>query len=186
RVGENRHRKVDVRVLAATNRDLPAEVHAARFRQDLYYRIRVVELRVPPLRERRDDILSLARTFLKEAAERTRRKVTSITPSAANQLVRYGWPGNVRELENAIERAVVLAKGSRIDVEDLPEEVGLAIPSAYAPGDVRPLEDVERDYILSVVSANQGNKAAAAEQLKIGIATLYRKLKRYEASKRAT
>jgi transcriptional regulator with PAS, ATPase and Fis domain len=184
RVGENRHRKVDVRVLAATNRDLPTEVQAARFRQDLYYRIRVVELRVPPLRERREDILSLARTFLKDAAERTRRRVTSITPAAANQLLRYEWPGNVRELENAIERAVVLAKGSRIDVDDLPEEVGLAVPSAYAPREVRSLEEVERDYILSVVRANQGNKAAAAVQLKVGIATLYRKLKRYEAAKR--
>ena len=183
RVGENKNRKVDVRVLAATNRDLPAEVHAARFRQDLYYRLRVVELRVPPLRERRDDILALARTFLRDAAERMRRKVTGITPAAANQLVRYGWPGNVRELENAIERAVVLAKSSRIDVDDLPEEVGLAVPSAYAPGDVRPLEHVERDYILAVVRANQGNKAAAADQLKIGIATLYRKLRQYESAR---
>jgi two-component system response regulator HydG len=146
------------------------------------YRLRVVELRVPPLRERRDDILALARTFLKDAAERTNRTVTGITPAAANQLIRYGWPGNVRELENAIERAVVLAKGSRIGIEDLPEEVGLAIPSAYAPGDVRSLEDVERDYILSVVRTNQGNKAAAADQLKIVIATLYRKLKRYESA----
>ena len=186
RVGENKNRKVDVRVLAATNRDLPAEVHAARFRQDLYYRIRVVELRVPPLRERRDDILALARTFLADAAERMRRKITSITPAAANQLVRYGWPGNVRELENAVERAVVLAKGTRIYVEDLPEEVGLAVPSAYAPGDVRPLDDVEREYILAVVKANQGNKAAAADQLKIGIATLYRKLKQYESATGAT
>jgi transcriptional regulator with PAS, ATPase and Fis domain len=182
RVGENKNRKVDVRVLAATNRDLPTEVHAARFRQDLYYRVRVVELRVPPLRERRDDILVLARTFLKDVAERMKRRVTGFTPAAANQLVRYGWPGNVRELENAMERAVVLAKGSRIDVDDLPEEVGLAIPSAYAPGDVRPLEDVERDYILAVVRANQGNKAAAADQLKIGVATLYRKLKQYESA----
>jgi DNA-binding NtrC family response regulator len=181
RVGETRTRKVDVRVLAATNRDLPAEVHAARFRQDLYYRLRVVELRVPPLRERREDVLVLARTFLGNAAERMRRKVTGITPAAANQLLRYGWPGNVRELENAIERAVVLARGSRIDVDDLPEEVGLAIPSAYAPGDVRPLEDVEREYILAVVRSNQGNKAAAAEQLKIGVATLYRKLRKYES-----
>jgi two-component system response regulator HydG len=186
RVGENKNRKVDVRVLAATNRDLPAEVHAARFRQDLYYRIRVVELRVPPLRERQSDILVLARAFLKGTAERMQRKVTGFKPAAANQLVRYGWPGNVRELENAIERAVALAKGSRIDVDDLPEEVGLAIPSAYARGAVRPLEDVERDYILAVVRATQGNKAAAAEQLKIGIATLYRKLKQYESRASAT
>jgi transcriptional regulator with PAS, ATPase and Fis domain len=181
RLGETRNRKVDVRVLAATNRDLPAEVQAGRLRQDLYYRLRVVEIRVPPLRERREDVLALARTFLSSAAERMRRKVRGITPAAANQLVRYGWPGNVRELENAIERAVVLAKGTRIDVDDLPEEVGLAIPSAYAPGDVRPLEDVERDYILAVVRSNRGNKAAAAEQLKIGVATLYRKLRKYEA-----
>lgn len=185
RVGENKSRKVDVRVLAATNRDLPAEVHAARFRQDLYYRLRVVELRVPPLRERRDDVLALARTFLAAAAERMRRKITGFTPAAANQLVRYGWPGNVRELENAMERAVALAKGPRVDVDDLPEEIGLAIPSSYAPGDVRPLEDVERDYILAVVRANQGNRAAAAKQLEIGIATLYRKLKQYESAKRA-
>ncbi|MCC7539367.1 MAG: sigma-54-dependent Fis family transcriptional regulator, partial [Deltaproteobacteria bacterium] len=186
RVGENKNRKVDVRVLAATNRDLPAEVHAARFRQDLYYRLRVVELRVPPLRERRDDVLALARTFLKATAERMHRTLTGFTPAAANQLVRYGWPGNVRELENAIERAVALTRGSRVDVDDLPEEVGLAIPSAYAPGDVRPLEDVERDYILAVVRANQGNKAVAADKLKIGIATLYRKLKQYESASGAT
>lgn len=182
RVGENRNRRVDVRVLAATNRDLPAEVHAARFRQDLYYRLRVVELRVPPLRERRDDILALARTFLTATAERMNRRVTGFTPAAANQLVRYSWPGNVRELENAIERAVALARGRSIDVDDLPEEVGLGIPTAHAPGDVRPLEEIEREYILAVLRANQGNKAVAAEQLKIGIATLYRKLKKYDAA----
>jgi DNA-binding NtrC family response regulator len=181
RVGENKNRRVDVRVLAATNRDLAAEIHAARFRQDLYYRLRVVELRVPPLRERRDDVLALARTFLTRAAQRMQRKVTGLTPAAANQLLRYGWPGNVRELENAMERAVALAKKSRIDVEDLPEEVGLALPSPLSPGDIRPLEDVEREYILGVVRANRGNRSAAAEQLEIGIATLYRKLKRYEA-----
>jgi two-component system, NtrC family, response regulator HydG len=179
RVGENKSRPVDVRVLAATNRDLIAEVHAARFRQDLYYRLRVVEIRVPPLRERRDDILPLARTFLQSAAARMQRKIASLTPRAANLLVRYAWPGNVRELENAIERAVVLCKGSRIDAEDLPEELSLTIPVAFAPGEVRPLEDVERDYILAVLRANDGNKAKAAEQLKIGTATLYRKIKRY-------
>jgi DNA-binding NtrC family response regulator len=183
RVGENKNRKVNVRVIAATNRDLVAEVNAARFRQDLFYRLRVVEIRVPPLRERRDDILPLARLFLAEAGARTGRKATGFTPRAANQLVRYPWPGNVRELENAAERAVVLAKGSRIDVDDLPEEVGFALPTAYAVGDVRPLEEVERNYILAVMRANNGDKARAAAQLKIGTATLYRKLKQYEAAK---
>jgi DNA-binding NtrC family response regulator len=181
RVGENKNRKVNVRVLAATNRDLVTEVNSARFRQDLYYRLKVIELRVPPLRERRNDILPLARLFLIEAGERTGRKMTGLTTRAANRLMRYGWPGNVRELENAIERAVVLSRGTRIDEDDLPEEVGLAIPDARARGDVRPLEEVEREYILAVVKANDGNKVHAAEQLKIGTATLYRKLKLYES-----
>jgi DNA-binding NtrC family response regulator len=180
RVGENNVRRVDVRVLAATNRDLVSEVNAARFRQDLYYRLRVVEIRVPPLRERSEDVLPLARTFLAESASRAGRKATGFTPRAANQLVRYGWPGNVRELENAVERAVVLSRGTRIDVDDLPEEVGLALPGVRAAGEVQPLEEVERDYILAVLRANDGNKTRAAEQLKIGAATLYRKLKQYE------
>ncbi|MCB9377778.1 MAG: sigma-54-dependent Fis family transcriptional regulator [Holophagales bacterium] len=179
RVGENRSRKVDARVVAATNRDLAAEVHAARFRQDLYYRLRVVEIRVPPLRERRDDVLPLARAFLVDAVGRLGRKVSGFTPAAAQQLVRYDWPGNVRELENAVERAVVLARDGQIDVADLPEEVGMALPVAPAPGSVRTLRDVEREYIEAVLRANDGNRARTAEQLGIGAATLYRKLKQY-------
>ena len=179
RVGENRNRPVDVRVLAATNRDLQAEVHAARFRQDLFYRLRVIEIRVPSLRERREDVLPLARAFLAGAATRTRRRVTGFTPAAAQQLVRHDWPGNVRELENAVERAVVLARGSRVDVEDLPEEVGLALPAASAPGEIRPLAEVEREYILAVLRATGGNRTQAAARLGIGAATLYRKLKEY-------
>ena len=179
RVGENRSRPVDVRVLAATNRDLQAEVHAARFRQDLYYRLRVIEIRVPPLRERREDVLPLARAFLAGAATRTGRRVTGFTPAAAQQLVRHDWPGNVRELENAVEHAVVLARGSRIGVEDLPQEVGLALPATSAPGAIRPLAEVEREYILAVLRASGGNRAQAAAKLGIGAATLYRKLKQY-------
>jgi DNA-binding NtrC family response regulator len=179
RVGENRDRKVDVRVLAATNRDLLAEVHAARFRQDLYYRLRVVEIRVPPLRERREDVLPLARAFLAEATARLGRRLTGFTPAAANQLVRHDWPGNVRELENAVERAVVLARGSRVDVGDLPEEVGLALPKAHAAGGVRPLAEIEREYIQAVLRANGGNRSRSAGQLGIGEATLYRKLREY-------
>ena len=110
RVGENRARTINVRVLAATNRDLLADVHGARFRQDLYYRLRVVEVVVPPLRERREDVLPLARQLLAGSAKRFGKKVPALTPDAANLLLRYGWPGNVRELENALERAVALAQ----------------------------------------------------------------------------
>jgi DNA-binding NtrC family response regulator/predicted hydrocarbon binding protein len=184
RVGENRNRAIDARVLAATNRDLAADVHAARFRQDLYYRLRVVEIRVPPLRERREDVLALARAFLADAAARTGRKVTGFTPAAAQQLVRYSWPGNVRELENAVERAVVLARASRVDVDDLPEEIGLALPGAVVAGEIRPLGEVERDYILSVLRTTGGNRAQAAARLGIGAATLYRKLKAYGGESR--
>ena len=181
RVGENRNRRIDVRVLAATNRELLAEVHAARFRQDLYYRLRVIELKVPALRDRRADLLALARAFLAQAGARLEREVAGFTPEAASQLLRYGWPGNVRELENAVERAVVLARGSRIEVDDLPEEIGKALPMAYAAGEVRPLDEVERDYILALLRANAGNKVLTARQLRIGTATLYRKLNGYRA-----
>jgi DNA-binding NtrC family response regulator len=180
RVGENRNRPVDVRLLAATNRDLVSEIHAARFREDLYYRLRVIEIRVPALRERREDILSLARSFLDATAERTGRKVTGFTPAAAQQLLAYPWPGNVRELGNAVERAVVLARRSRVDLDDLPPEIGLAVREPVAVGDVRTLAQVEHDYIASVLRAVGGNRAQAAAKLGIGTATLYRKLKRFD------
>jgi DNA-binding NtrC family response regulator len=180
RVGENKSRAVDVRVLAATNRDLMAEVEAGRFRKDLYYRLRVVELRLPPLRERREDVLPLARLFLAAATERMKRKMCGISPKAADQLVRYDWPGNVRELENAMERAVALTTGSQIVPEDLPEEVRVALPAVYAPGRVRSLEDVEREYIVAALRANGGNRTRTAAQLRIGIATLHRKLKMWD------
>jgi DNA-binding NtrC family response regulator len=179
RVGENRNRPVSARVIAATNRDLVKEIRAARFREDLYYRLRVVEIEIPPLRQRREDILPLARAFVADAATRTGRKVSGFTPAAAHQLLRYVWPGNVRELENAIERAVVLTRRGRIDVEDLPAEVGLAVPDVVAPADVRPLAEVEREYITSVLRAVGGNRSQAARKLGIGEATLYRKIKAF-------
>jgi DNA-binding NtrC family response regulator len=179
RVGENRNRPVSARVIAATNRDLVKEIRAARFREDLYYRLRVVEIEIPPLRERREDVLALARAFVTDAAARTGRKVSGFTPAAAHQLLRYGWPGNVRELENAIERAVVLTARARIDIEDLPPEVGLAAPDAMVATDVRPLADVEGDYIKSVLRAVGGNRSQAARKLGIGEATLYRKIKQF-------
>jgi len=178
RVGENRSRPINVRVLAATNRDLLADVHAARFRQDLYYRLRVVEVVVPPLRERREDILPLARHLLGAAAKRFGKKAPTLAPEAAHALLQYAWPGNVRELENALERAVALARSERIGVDDLPAEVGSAPPPVVQTiDDVRTLADIERDYITAALRASGGNRAKAAERLGIGTATLYRKLK---------
>jgi two-component system, NtrC family, response regulator HydG len=182
RVGESKSRKVDVRVLAATNRDLAHRVASGDFRQDLYYRLKVVELHVPPLRDRRDDILPLARVLLADAAIRMNRKISGLAPRTADQLVRYEWHGNVRELENAMERAVALARGTRVELEDLPEEVRRAFLKPVAmSGAVRPLEEIEKEYILAALELNGGNQTRTAEQLHIGSATLYRKLKSYGA-----
>jgi len=180
RVGENKSRPVDARVIAATNRDLAHGVAESTFRQDLYYRLKVVELHVPPLRDRRDDILPLARLLLADAAIRMDRKISGMAPSAADQLLRYEWPGNVRELENAMERAVALARGSRVDLEDLPEEIRQTFPKPMVNGEtVQLLSEVEKDYILAVLELNGGNQTHTAKQLGIGAATLYRKLKKY-------
>jgi two-component system response regulator HydG len=180
RVGENRSRPVNVRIIAATNRDLVHGVTNGDFRQDLYYRLKVVELHVPSLRERRDDILPLARFLLASAALRMKRPVTGLAPSTADQLLRYEWPGNVRELENAMERAVALARTTRIEIEDLPEEVRRAFPTpVVTAGLVRPLDEIEREYILAAMDVNGGNQTHTAQQLGIGSATLYRKLKSY-------
>lgn len=183
RVGENRSRPVDVRIVAATNRDLAHGVAGGTFRQDLFYRLRVVELHVPALRERREDMLPLARVLLGVAALRMKRKISRLAPHAADQILRYEWPGNVRELENTMERAVALARGSRIEIEDLPEEVRQAIPRpAVTGGTVRLLDDVEKEYILAALEVNGGNQTRTAEQLGIGSATMYRKLKSYGLS----
>jgi DNA-binding NtrC family response regulator len=180
RVGENKNRKVDVRIIAATNRNLALGVASGIFRQDLYYRLKVVELHVPALRERRDDILPLARILLAGSALWMKRKISGLSPAATDQLLRYMWPGNVRELENTMERAVALAPGTRVELEDLPEEIRQACPVPVANvGTVQPLEEVEKEYILAVLSLNSGNQTRTAEQLQIGSATLYRKLKSY-------
>lgn len=182
RVGDNKNRKVDVRILAATNRDLAKAVADGTFRQDLFYRINVVDLRLPALRERREDILPLARVLLADAALRMKRKISGVAPKAADQLMRYTWPGNVRELENAMERAVAFALPSttRVELEDLPEEVRMAVAKPMATnGQARPLEEVEKEHILATLALNDGNQTLTAKHLKIGAATLYRKLKRY-------
>jgi DNA-binding NtrC family response regulator len=184
RVGESHPRKVDVRILAATNLDLAELVEAKTFRADLFYRLNVVELKVPPLRDRSEDIVPLARFLLANAVVRLKRAVTGMSPAVADQLLRYTWPGNVRELANVIERAVVLANGKRIEVDDLPEDVRLASPRRITDaGTARPLSEVEREHILAALALNNGVQARAAEQLQIGSATLYRKLKAYGYTK---
>lgn len=180
RVGENKTRKIDVRVVAATNVNLADGVAGGNFRKDLYYRLNVVELHVPALRERRDDVLPLARVLLAETALRMKRKLVGLGAAAADQLLRYDWPGNVRELQNAMERAVALARGRYVELEDLPEEVRRATPLAPALiGAVRPLHEIEKAYILAALEHNGGNQTRTAEQLEIGSATLYRKLKSF-------
>ncbi|MCB1052601.1 MAG: sigma-54-dependent Fis family transcriptional regulator [Acidobacteria bacterium] len=180
RVGENKSRPVNVRILAATNRDLTEDVGEGSFRQDLYYRLKVVELAVPPLRERKEDIIPLARLLLADSLTRMNRKRNGITPRVADLLQSYAWPGNVRELENAMERAAALSLGPLVDVEDLPEEIrshSANVPNAIDRGTA--LHQIEKDYILSVLARNNGNQTQTAKQLDIGSATLYRKLKSY-------
>ncbi len=180
RVGENKSRPVDVRVIAATNRDLAADVVSGRFRQDLYYRLRVIEIPIPPLRERPEDILPLARLLLAEATRRLGVAVVGFTPKAAQRLVRYAWPGNVRELANAIERAVVVTSGRRIDAADLPDDGDVAATEPRVlPLALRTLAEVEREHILTTLRAVGGSKAKAAAALEIGQATLFRKLRHY-------
>jgi DNA-binding NtrC family response regulator len=180
RVGENRSRKVDVRVVAATNQDLRQGV----FRQDLFFRLNVVEIHVPSLRDRHDDILPLARLFLDETTHRMKREALRLSSAAADALVTYSWPGNVRELQNAVERAVAMAEGDRVEAHDLP--MGLVQSARSSPpsappgaGPVCTLATLEREHILRTLQQNRGNQTLTAKQLQIGTATLYRKLKSY-------
>jgi DNA-binding NtrC family response regulator len=182
RVGENKSRPVNVRILSATNKNLKAEVKEKRFREDLYYRLNVVELAVPPLRKRREDILPLARMLLAEAAVQMKRAVDGLTTPTVDHLLSYPWPGNVRELANAMERAVAVAKTNRVDVEDLPPEVRQEAPLVSEKGMPRLLKDVERDCILAALEKTEGNREKAADLMGMGVATLYRKLKSYKLS----
>jgi two-component system, NtrC family, response regulator AtoC len=179
-VGSSESIKVDVRLVCATNRDLEAEVKAGRFREDLYFRINVVTVKLPPLRERAGDIPILVSHFLAKVARREGRSEASISGEALDLLVRYPWPGNVRELENAIDRAVAVAKGNVILPSDLPADVsGGSAPAPAGIIDDRPtLSELERRYIALVLAECGGNKKKAAERLGIDRRTLYRALER--------
>ncbi len=178
RVGESQPRKVDVRVIAATHRDLLAGVESGTFREDLFYRLRVIEIEVPPLRDRREDILHLARHFAKRFSRKMNIPALRLDATCIDFLQAYPWPGNVRELENAIERAAVFSANGLILPEHLPPRI-LQDAAPTARGDLlsRKLDDVARDHIRAVMAATGGNKTRAAKVLGISSATLWRKLK---------
>jgi two-component system response regulator AtoC len=181
-VGGDQEQAFDARIIAATNRDLETEVEEKRFREDLFYRINVVRIHVPPLRARGSDILLLAQHFL-QRYQSAQQRVIGIKSAAADKLLSYPWPGNVRELQNCLERAVALAQYDHVGIDDLPEKVRefkssrITIESSD-PSELLPMEEVERRYILRVLEAVGGNKTLAAQVLGFDRRTLYRKLER--------
>jgi DNA-binding NtrC family response regulator len=183
RVGGTETLRTDVRLIAATNRDLAAEVRAGRFREDLYYRLSVVRVQMPPLRERREDIPLLVESFIREFNREHGRKVTGITRGALDRLLRWDWPGNVRELRNTIEGMVVFAEGRRpLDLSDLPDplrEVEGSLPRLEVAVGMT-LDEAERHLILATLQHTGRDKVRAAQMLGIGLRTLYRKIKQYQ------
>jgi len=182
-LGSTREIPFELRLVTATNRDLEAAVEEKRFREDFYFRINVVEVRLPPLRARGNDILTLAAHFLREFAERAKKDVTAITAEAGEKLLAYPWPGNVRELQNVIERAVALTHHDHVTVRDLPEKVAEHRQSHVVLADETEfvtLEEMEKRYILQILAAVGGSKSVAARTLGLDRTTLWRKLERYQ------
>jgi two-component system response regulator HydG len=178
-VGSTERRRINVRIIAATNRDLESAIRTGAFRQDLYFRLNVVQLKLPPLRDRKSDIPILVTAFLEKFSD-SQAPVRTISEEAMRRLIAYDWPGNVRELENAIERAVALGSGPILHVADLPPS--LQYPTSERAPDkdeILPLEELERRAILRTLRETSGDKLAAARMLGIGKTTLYRKLKQY-------
>jgi two-component system response regulator HydG len=184
RVGANEPVRVDVRLLCATNKNLEALVKEGKFRDDLYFRLKVVTIELPPLRERLDDLPLLVDSFLKELSETHRKQVSRITPEALRLFYQYPWPGNVRELRNAIESMIVLTKDDVLDVDDVPDYItARKSPAQDTEGDGASsgvhLESAEKELIRQALAISQGNREKAAEMLGIGERTLYRKIKRF-------
>jgi DNA-binding NtrC family response regulator len=176
RVGSNSAITVDVRVIAATNRDLNALIRTGEFRQDLFYRLNVINITIPPVRERKEDIPEIARYFLKTYSQRLSKDISGFTSGAMEALTGYDWPGNVREMENIIERAVILCDTGKVGLEDL------SIPTVPASGEATPnatLEKMEKEHILRVLKEAGGNQSRASQILGIDRKTLYLKLRKY-------
>jgi transcriptional regulator with PAS, ATPase and Fis domain len=181
KVGDTRSEPVDIRVVAATNRVLEEEIKHSRFREDLYYRLNVVSIRLPPLRERGDDVLVLARWFLQRYSREYGSRARGFAPRAAVALRKYGWPGNIRELENRVKKAVVLADGPMITAEDLdllPESLEPVLPLTQAK------EEFQKRYINEVLERNGGNRTQTAKDLGVDPRTVFRHLERLEAERR--
>ena len=183
-VGADKEISFDVRLIAATNRDLERAIEQDRFREDLFFRINVVQLEVPPLRSRGTDVLLLAQNFLEQSAARFDKPVVGLSKAVGEKLLNYDWPGNVRELRNAIERATALTRYDRLAVEDLPEKIRSYRTSRLVlggdnPQELGPMEDVEKRYVLHVLKSVGGNRSRAARILGFDRKTLYRKLLGY-------
>ncbi|MEO0164951.1 MAG: sigma-54 dependent transcriptional regulator [candidate division WOR-3 bacterium] len=177
RLGSNIPIKVDVRLICATNQDLKKKIAAGTFREDLYYRINVVTITLPPLRERKEDIKPLVEHFINKFTTRSSKRVKGITKEALSNLIRYDWPGNVRELENVIERALVLCRGEWIEPEDVPLPTPISTPSSEL------LSEVEKDHILKILEKTEWNLSEAAKRLGIHRNTLRLKMKEYQLQK---
>jgi len=182
RVGGLRDLQADFRLIVATNRDLQAEVAAGRFRGDLYYRLNVVKLRMPPLRERMEDLPVMIDVLLRPLAKEMGRPLPRVSSGALRKLESYAWPGNVRELRNVLERALLMLHGNEIRTEDLVLESGVRVTTTASAlpeheWEIRPLDDVMNDYIKAAVGAAGGNMRKAARQLAISPSTLYARLK---------
>jgi two-component system response regulator HydG len=195
RVGDNKPIRVNVRVISATNRPLEDMVAAGKFRNDLYFRLKVVTVDLPPLRERRDDIVPLADHFRRQFVKRHHKTIKGISPAATKRLFAFDWPGNVRQLRNALETMVVLDTDGQLDVDDLPPELTDAEPAGATPAGTvsggpleligRPMEEIEQWAIEETLKLTNGNREEAAKVLGIGARTLYRKLEKYQGGEAA-
>ncbi|MCA9561539.1 MAG: sigma-54-dependent Fis family transcriptional regulator, partial [Myxococcales bacterium] len=183
RVGETEVRRSDFRLISATNRDLPTMVSDGTFRADLFYRLQVIQIELPPVRRRTGDVPLLVQHFVQRYASKMGRRIEGVAPEAMDAMCDYAWPGNVRELKNAIERAMVLGEGPVLRLEDLPPSIstgGADVTEALGDVGVRTIKEMEREAIVAALRETQGNKARAAQLLEIDRSTLYKKIKDYE------
>lgn len=176
--GDTKPTNVDVRIIAATNRAIEEEIKTGGFRDDLFYRISVVKIEIPPLRERKEDITEFAEYFIEFYSRKLNRNINKISPDFLYALKTYNFPGNIRELRNIIERAVILSDGKSLNVDLLPKDISSSEKNIYS-NSTKNLEEIEKIHILSVLEETGGNKTKAAEILGIGLTTLYRKLQSY-------